>query len=76
MADLDLDVSRTRSGAIVLLDEDEFAEHQLRYGYPAEVIAAAERTAAWLRTALDDREPFDHGYRAYLAAVLAQDSRS
>ena len=76
MADLDLDVSRTRSGAIVLHDEHEFAEHQLKYGYPAEVIAAAERTAAWLRTALDGREPFASAYRAYLTAVLAQDSRS
>ena len=34
MVDLDLDVIRMRDGGI-LDDEDEFAEHQVRYGYPA-----------------------------------------
>ena len=76
MVDLDLDVMRDRSGAIVVLDEDEFAEHQARYGYPADVIATAQRTAAWLRSALADREPFVTTYRVHLAAILAQDSRS
>lgn len=76
MVDLDLDVVRSRSGAVMLLDEDEFAEHRVRYGYPGDVIAAAHRTAAWLRTAVAGREPFASAYRAYLAGIVAQDSRS
>jgi protein associated with RNAse G/E len=60
MVDLDLDVIRRRADQqVVLLDEDEFAEHQLQYGYPADVIAAAERSAAWLMAAVAARnEPF------------------
>lgn len=69
MVDLDLDVSRTRSGAIVVHDEDEFAEHQGRYGYPTDVIAAAERATTWLRAALVANEPFASAYRSYLAVV-------
>ncbi|MGI9009304.1 MAG: hypothetical protein ACR2FU_24465 [Streptosporangiaceae bacterium] len=69
-------MSRTRSGEIVLHDEDEFAEHQARYAYPAEVITMAEQAAAWLRTALDGGEPSASAFRGYLAAILAQDSRS
>jgi protein associated with RNAse G/E len=70
MIDLDLDVRRTRGGPVELLDADEFAEHQIRYGYPAEVIRAAERSAAWLQVALADRrEPFSDVYRSYLALV-------
>lgn len=58
-ADLDLDVVRTREGDVRLLDEDEFAEHQLRYGYPTSLIAAARATATWLLSAVSaDREPF------------------
>ncbi len=38
MVDLDLDVIRRRDGQVLLDDEDEFAEHQVRYGYPAELI--------------------------------------
>ncbi|WP_419993681.1 DUF402 domain-containing protein [Streptomyces boninensis] len=47
--DLDLDVIRRRDkpGAL-LVDEDEFADHQVRYGYPPDVIDTAERTARWL----------------------------
>lgn len=70
MIDLDLDVRRLRDGTVELLDADEFAEHQVRYGYPAEVISAAERTASWLRVALGDgSEPFAGAYRPYLAQV-------
>jgi protein associated with RNAse G/E len=70
MIDLDLDVSRARAGAVELHDEDEFASHQVRYGYSADVIRAAERAATWLQTALTDaREPFGTVYRSYLALV-------
>jgi hypothetical protein len=40
--DLDLDVIERFDGEVFVDDEDEFAEHQVAYGYPAEVVAAAE----------------------------------
>lgn len=60
IVDLDLDVVRaTGTGAIGLLDEDEFAEHQIRYGYPADVIEAAWSSAKWLIAAMTaGDEPF------------------
>lgn len=58
--DLDLDAIRARSGLVVLDDEDEFADHQVRFGYPAEVIAEAERTADLLLALLrSGSPPFD-----------------
>lgn len=41
MVDLDFDVVRWTDGRVELLDEDEFVEHRLRYGYPDEVADAA-----------------------------------
>jgi protein associated with RNAse G/E len=53
MVDLDLDVLRKRGTQLPLLvDEDEFAEHQVRYGYPAEVVAAASDAAERLMAAV------------------------
>jgi uncharacterized protein len=71
MADLDLDVIRRRPDRQVLvLDEDEFAEHQVRYGYPADVITRAEATAAWLTDAIrSGAEPFVTAYRPWLQKV-------
>jgi hypothetical protein len=72
MVDLDLDVLRTRDGAVLLVDTDEFAEHQVKYGYPADVVAEAERAANWLTEAVaDGTEPFASEYRRYLAQVSA-----
>lgn len=43
IVDLDLDVvEATGTGEISLLDEDEFAEHQVRFAYPREVVRMAE----------------------------------
>jgi uncharacterized protein len=71
MADLDLDVLRVRaSGQVMLVDEDEFAEHQVRYGYPAEVVAKAQEAAAFLLLAIaDGAEPFASQYLAWLDQV-------
>jgi uncharacterized protein len=71
MVDLDLDVVRRRHGGqVLLLDEDEFADHQVRYGYPAEVIRQAEQAATWLLAAIRTRtEPFGTGYRRWLDRV-------
>jgi uncharacterized protein len=71
MVDLDLDVVRMRADQrVLLLDEDEFAEHQVRYAYPADVIAQAEQAAAWLLEAIGaGAEPFARGYRTWLDLV-------
>jgi len=70
MVDLDLDVSRTRTGVVKVHDEDEFACHQVRYGYPEDLIARSERAAAWLRRALTENlEPFATVYLTYLAVA-------
>jgi hypothetical protein len=45
MVDLDLDVVRLPDGRVEVLDEDEFADHQVRLAYPPDWIAAARRTA-------------------------------
>lgn len=39
--DLDLDVVRGTTGRVWVDDEDEFAEHRVRLGYPLEVVRAA-----------------------------------
>jgi uncharacterized protein len=71
MVDLDLDVLRLRANQQVLLvDEDEFAEHRVRYGYPPDVIRNAEQAAAWLQAAIGDgAEPFAGGYQRWLEKV-------
>jgi protein associated with RNAse G/E len=67
MVDLDLDVVRGRTGKVSVLDEDEFAEHQVRYGYPADVIDQAWSATKWLTAALaDGTEPFATRYRFWL----------
>ncbi|MEV0586071.1 DUF402 domain-containing protein [Nonomuraea sp. NPDC050310] len=71
MVDLDLDVIRRATGEVFLDDADEFAEHQVTFGYPPEVIEAAERSAAWLMEAVSARKgPFGGAHEAWLAQVL------
>jgi protein associated with RNAse G/E len=68
--DLDLDVVRARDGSVHVLDQDEFAEHQVRFGYPADVIESALASSAWLATAIaDGAEPFATAFRPWLAQV-------
>lgn len=69
--DLDLDVVRRRADQrVAIVDVDEFDEHQRRYGYPAEVIQAAEQAADWLREAIiTGAEPFAGAHRKWLAQV-------
>jgi uncharacterized protein len=70
MVDLDLDVCRRRTGEVQLLDEDEFAEHQVKYGYPADVIARALASAEWLASAVAERRgPFGADYQSWLAQI-------
>jgi uncharacterized protein len=70
--DLDLDVIRRRDGRVLLLDEDEFAEHQVLYGYPPEVVDRARATAADLLARVSARvEPFRRSGRDWLARAGA-----
>lgn len=68
--DLDLDVARTLDGSIVVLDEDEFLDHQVRYAYPDDLIAAAraatERAVALLSSGV---EPFDAASLPWLRMI-------
>lgn len=53
-------------GEVFIDDEDEFLEHQLAFGYPAEVIAAARATADELFDAVEQKlAPYDG--KAHLA---------
>lgn len=66
--DLDLDVVQGFDGTVGVEDEDEFAEHRGRYGYPPEVVSAAEaecrRVAAELRSSAPwTREEVVAGWR-------------
>jgi len=74
LADLDLDVRRRRdSGVVELLDEDEFATHRARFGYPDDLVGDALAAAKWLVAALDPvdgEEPFRTDFRPWLAQVL------
>jgi protein associated with RNAse G/E len=58
--DLDLDVLIRSTGAVSLVDVDEFVEHGARFGYPDDLVRRATDTAdALLAAARDRREPFD-----------------
>ena len=71
LIDLDLDVVRRRAtGLVELRDEDEFAEHRERFGYPEDLVREAHLAADWLMGALGDgTEPFASAYRKWLALV-------
>ncbi|HLL68159.1 MAG TPA: DUF402 domain-containing protein [Micromonosporaceae bacterium] len=71
MVDLDLDVRRRRTGEVELLDEEEFAAHQVRFGYPPEVVEGARAAADWLAGAVKQRtEPFGSAYQPWLAHMI------
>ena len=59
---------RWRDGRVEVLDEDEFAEHQVQLGYPAELISQARQTCDWLVEAVSSRtEPFGQVGAGWLA---------
>ncbi|MGW8947451.1 DUF402 domain-containing protein [Streptomyces koyangensis] len=71
--DLDLDVVRPRGGEAHVEDEEEFAEHRVRYGYPEHVVTEARRACAWLREAGRRHgagaEPFASAYGPWLGLL-------
>jgi uncharacterized protein len=57
--DLDLDIVRFNDGRLEIVDRDEFELHQGLYGYPEDLVAAAERaTAEAFDLAAAGAEPF------------------
>lgn len=59
MIDLDLDVVVTQDGTVDVDDEDEFAVHQVEFGYSEEMIRRAERETRRIVAELEGRrEPF------------------
>lgn len=72
VVDLDLDVRRRRWGDIERLDDDEFAVHQVKFGYPCEVVSQATEASFWLAKALGNgTEPFATAFRPWLAQVTS-----
>ena len=72
MVDLDLDVVRDRDGRVQIVDEDEFDEHQVLFGYPADLVDQARATADDLAAAMAARtEPFGDRGASWLAALAA-----
>ncbi|GAB2588005.1 DUF402 domain-containing protein [Kribbella endophytica] len=67
--DLDLDIRRLRDGTVKVMDEDEFAAHQVHYGYPPQVVATAQATCAWVVSNITTAEPFLTVYKTYLDRV-------
>ncbi len=68
--DLDLDVVQRLDGTVYLDDEDEFAEHQVAFGYPPEVVALAEAASAEVLAAVADRTaPFDGSAAGWLEVL-------
>ncbi len=58
--DLDLDVLIRSTGAVSLVDVDEFLEHGRRFAYPGDLVSRAYATAdGLLAAARARREPFD-----------------
>lgn len=55
--DLDLDVIRDPDGTVRIDDEDEFAEHRIRLGYPTDHVAAANATCANIVTQIKTHQP-------------------
>lgn len=70
MIDLDLDVIRRRTGSVEVDDEDEFAEHQVRYGYPDDVIKQAQLSCDRLVESVHGgAEPFATTFQTWLDQV-------
>ncbi|MDP3891014.1 DUF402 domain-containing protein [Nocardioides sp.] len=68
--DLDLDVIRAPRGRVWVDDEDEFADHRVRFAYPEDLVAHAAVSCSFVLTAVNDRLPPYDGPTA--AGWLAQ----
>jgi hypothetical protein len=77
MIDLDLDVIRGWSGRVWVDDEDEFADHRVRFGYPDEIIALAVESCDHVRAKVESgAAPYDgvtgRRWLAHLSQVIME----
>ncbi len=64
--DLDLDVIEEPDGRVWVDDEDEFAQHRVELGYPADVVTLATASRDRIRDLLEARSaPFDGAARRW-----------
>jgi uncharacterized protein len=70
--DLDLDVVRGWTGRVWVDDEDEFADHRVRYAYPPELARSAVASCDAVRRAVEQRRPPYDGVADRWFAVLAE----
>ncbi len=69
--DLDLDVIERLDGTAFVDDEDEFAEHRVRFGYPSEIVSLALTTSESVLAAVSERTaPFDGSCQPWVDALL------
>jgi uncharacterized protein len=74
--DLDLDVVRRTDGVCEMVDRDEFDLHRARYGYPDDVVAAAEAaTDEALQLTVERVPPFDGSAAARWTARAGRHAR-
>ncbi len=70
--DLDLDVVCGPTGRVWIDDEDEFADHRVRFDYPEDVVDAALNSCRQVEAAVaGGRAPYDATAAAWLARVGA-----
>jgi uncharacterized protein len=75
--DLDLDVVRGVDGRVWIEDEDEFAEHRVKLGYPDDIASAAETSCTRIHAAvLRSEAPYDGSHEPWLAALGRLSARS
>src|SRR3954453_5228395 len=68
--DLDLDVIRGVTGRVWVDDEDEFAEHRVSLGYPADLVRGAMASCELVLAAVaSGSAPFDGAAHAWLDRV-------
>ena len=60
LVDLDLDVVKGRTGRVWVDDEDEFADHRVRFDYPDDVVSMAVSSCDEVRVAVESgAAPYD-----------------
>ena len=68
--DLDLDVVELLDGEVIVDDEDEFAEHQVEFGYPPEIVVLAETARDDVLAAMRAHvTPFDGAHLPWLTVL-------
>ncbi len=68
--DLDLDIIEGVNGRVWVDDEDEFADHRVRWSYPDDLVAGALRSCQWIESAVRaSTAPFNGQSAPWLEAL-------